>query len=115
MYNHDSAEDHLFTWNLWYNSRGFYSNWIHKDTRTEYDQKGYNQYGYDKNWYNNKWFNKDWIHKDTWTKYDKHWKDKYWMERHRKDEWWFDKLWYNHKTWETKYTWTSNDKRDAIR
>jgi hypothetical protein len=37
------------------------------------------------------------------------------MERHRKDEWWFDKLWYNHKTWETKYTWTSNDKRDAIR
>lgn len=61
-----------------YDENWFNKKWIHKITKTLYDE----------NWFDKNWFNKKWIHKITNTKLD---------------ELWFDKNWINGDTW-TKYS-----------
>lgn len=71
-----------------YDSLWFDINWIHRITKTKYNEKWYDRDGFDKKWYDRNWFDRDWIHKETWTKYNKEWYNMWWL-----DEDWYDENW----------------------
>ena len=73
-----------------YDINWFYYNWIHKDTKTIYDEHGYDIDWYDKDWYDKNWFDKKWYDK-KW--YDKDWYGKDWFNKKWFDIGWFDRKW----------------------